>query len=118
MTSSIEPIVDVTATAVEVNDETITVELSDGRTIIVPTAWLPRLVHATPEERAHYNILHDGIEWPDVEADASIRGLLLGHKSGENPESLKFWLENRKQGKRVTVMDWLASRKQSKTRTN
>src|SRR2546423_1561485 len=49
----------------------------------------------------------EGIVWPDVEADFSIRALLLGHKSGESPECFKFWLDNRRRGRKVTVEQWL-----------
>jgi len=100
----------VKATSVEVTDETITVHLEDGRSISVPTQWYPRLAHATPAERANYEIDSVGVVWPDVEADFSIRGLLLGRKSGESPASLKFWLDARKKGRKVTFEDFLTSR--------
>jgi hypothetical protein len=119
MSSSLaEEKLDARATDVKVTDETISVDLEDGRTIIVPTAWIPRLRFATEAERKNYKLSPWGIEWPDVEADVSIRGLLLGNKSGENPESFKYWLDNRKKGKRVSVMDWLAARKRSKATTS
>src|SRR6266498_2815146 len=95
------------ATSVRVTDETIAVEIEDGRTISVPTAWFPRLLHATAKERANYEIDSVGVIWPDVEADFSIRGILLGRKSGESPECFKFWLDNRKKGRKVTVEQWL-----------
>jgi hypothetical protein len=97
----------VQATSVRVTDDTITVDLEDGRTISVPTAWYPRLLHATADERARYEIDSVGVMWPDVEADFSIRGILLGRKSGESPECFKFWLDNRKKGRKVTVEEWL-----------
>jgi hypothetical protein len=99
------------AIAAAVTDETITVTLADGRTVSMPTIWYPRLKHATRIERANFEISDIGISWPDVEADFSIRGMLLGHPSGENPQCFKYWLDNRKQGRRVTVMEWLATRK-------
>lgn len=117
MTSS--PMTDspgVQAVKVQVTDIRITVDLEDGRTLIVPTDWLPRLKHATEAERNNVEIGPWGIEWPDVEADASIRGLLAGQRSHENPACFNYWLENRQQGKRVTVMDWLALRRQEKVR--
>lgn len=104
----------VQAVGVQVTDATITVNLEDGRTLIFPTDWLPRLKYATEEERQNVEIGLWGIAWPDVEADASIRGLLAGQKSAENPACFEFWLENRKQGKRVTVIDWLAKRRNEK----
>ena len=104
----------VKALSARVTDATITVELEDGRTISVPTAWYPRLLHATAKERANYEIGEVGIIWPDVEADFSIRGLLLGRKSGESPDCFRFWLDNRKKGKKVTVEQYLAQRRQER----
>ncbi len=54
---------------VEVTDDTITAYLVDGRTISVPLAWSWRLSEATPEQRAHYEIIGDGegIRWPDID---------------------------------------------------
>src|SRR5436309_4103924 len=92
----------VRAASVAVTDLRITVDLVDGRRISVPTAWYPRLLHATPEERANYEVDGYGVAWPEVEADFSIRGLLLGNRSGENPACFRFWLANRKRGRRVT----------------
>ena len=112
--STVEAELDVRATGVVVTDETITVDLEDGRTVSVPTGWYPRLQHATPEERANYEIRPFGIEWPDVEADFSIKGLLLGRKSGESPACFNYWLDNRRQGKRVTVAQWLDLRRAKK----
>ena len=114
ISSTMQRDLDVRATAVRVTDDTVDVDFEDGRTISVPIVWFPRLVYATKEERDNINIMPDGIQWPDVEADVSIKGLLLGWKSGENPDCFKYWLDNRKQGKRVTVMEWLALHKQER----
>jgi hypothetical protein len=100
----------VKAKSVRVTDLTITVELKDGRRISFPTAWYPRLLHATARERANYEIDSVGVSWPDVEADFSIRGILLGRKSGESPRSFRFWLENRKKGRNVSVEDFMRRR--------
>jgi hypothetical protein len=56
------------------------VDLRDGRTISVPLAWYPRLLAATPRERAHWQIAGAGygIHWPDVDEDLSTEGLLRG----------------------------------------
>jgi len=96
-----------TAKSVHVTDDSIVVEFKDGRSISVPTKWYPRLLHATARERADYEIDGYGVTWPRIEADFSIRGILLGNKSGESPASLKFWLDHRKKGKQVTVEDYL-----------
>lgn len=65
---------------VEVTEEVITAHLADGRTISVPLAWSWRLSDATPEQRAHYEIIGDGqgIHWPEVDEDISVRGMLDG----------------------------------------
>lgn len=114
--STVDSDLEVRATGAIVTDETIAVELEDGRVLSVPTAWYPRLLHATPEERAKFEIGAFGIEWPDIEADFSFRGLLLGHKSGESPECFQFWLENRRKGLRVTVAEWFEQRRKGKPR--
>ncbi len=77
MPSLVDELQQVATTSVSVTDETIAVELDDGRTIVIPTAWYPRLVHATPKDRANYEIGAVGIMWPDVEANFSISGILL-----------------------------------------
>jgi hypothetical protein len=102
------------AKSVRVTDRTITVQLSDGRTVSVPTSWYPRLLHATAKERANYEIDSVGVSWPDVEADFSIRGILLGRKSGESREGFNFWLNARRKGKKVTVEEYLERRRKSK----
>jgi hypothetical protein len=93
----------VEATSVDVTDDTLTVELEDGRTIAVPLVWYPRLVHGTARERKNVEIGAFGLHWPDLDEDISIRGLLVGNKSGESPQSLQRWLEHRARGKRVPV---------------
>lgn len=58
----------------------IVVDLMDGRTIAVPLAYYPRLFHATPEQRTHWEIAGAGygIHWPDIDEDLSVEGLLRG----------------------------------------
>jgi hypothetical protein len=83
---------------VKVTDDTLSVDLGDGRTISVPLAWFPRLVHATPEERNNWRLIGkgEGIHWEDdIDEDISIEGLLAGHASGESQASFKKWLEKR-----------------------
>ena len=65
---------------VRVTDDAISVDLFDGRTITVPLAWYPRLLHATSEQRANWRIAGAGygIHWPDIDEDLSTRGLLRG----------------------------------------
>ncbi|HYH86674.1 MAG TPA: DUF2442 domain-containing protein [Pyrinomonadaceae bacterium] len=82
---------------VSVTDDTLAVDLSDGRTISVPLAWFPRLLHGTPEERNNWRFIGDkeGIHWPDLDEDISVENLLAGKPSGESQSSFKRWLEKR-----------------------
>jgi hypothetical protein len=84
--------------SVKVSDERLTVDLVDGRTIMVPLGWFPRLWHGTAQERNHFEIFGDGayIHWPDLDEDLTVAGLLAGQRSGESPQSLKKWVESRK----------------------
>ena len=85
------------AQQVTVDNESLAVDLVDGRTLVVPLVWFPRLWHGTPSERGHFEIFGDGafIHWPDLDEDLSVAGLLSGRRSGESPRSLKKWLEAR-----------------------
>jgi uncharacterized protein DUF2442 len=73
------------------------VDLGDGRSILVPTAWFPRQIHATPEEKRNWRLIGkgEGIHWEDLDEDISIEGLLEGRPSGESQISFKKWLEKR-----------------------
>ena len=86
MTSSLTEIAVPAATNVVVTDDTLTVDLSDGRTISVPLAWYPRLAHGTPEERATWRLIGrgEGIHWPQLDEDISVEGLIAGKPSGES----------------------------------
>jgi len=85
------------AKKVTVTNDTLSVDLSDGRTISVPIAWYPRLAHAKPEERENWRLIGGGhgIHWEDIDEDISVEGLLAGKPSGESQQSLKKWLEAR-----------------------
>ena len=85
------------ATNVTVTDESLSVDLADGRTIVVPLVWFPRLVHGTPKERNVWRLIAGGrgIHWPELDEDISVTNLLAGHPSGESQESLKKWLAKR-----------------------
>lgn len=67
-------------TSVEVSEDSITAQLADGRTISVPLAWSWRLSEASPEQRKNFEIIGggEGIHWPDVDEDISVRGMLHG----------------------------------------
>ena len=85
------------ARAVNVTDDALVVDLSDGRTVSVPLAWFPRLLHGTPEERSKWRLISDGegIHWPDLDEDISVENLVFGKPSGESQKSFKKWLEKR-----------------------
>lgn len=56
------------------------VRLADGREVVTPLWWYPRLLHATPEQRAVVELMLDGVHWPQVDEDLSVRGMLRGWK--------------------------------------
>jgi hypothetical protein len=76
---------------VRCDDETISVDLMDGRTITVPLAWYPRLLHATPEQRANWRMAGAGfgIHWPDIDEDLSTEGLLRGAPAPRVPATTR-----------------------------
>ncbi|WP_448601751.1 DUF2442 domain-containing protein [Thermoleptolyngbya sp.] len=89
LTLEIEPL----AAQVNVTDEKLIVDLADGRSLIVPLSWYPRLLHASPEERQNWQLLGDGyaIEWTDLDEHIGIEGLLAGRQSGESQQSFERW---------------------------
>ena len=86
------------AECVTVTDDTLSVELSDGRALTAPLPWFPRLTHATPDERANWRLIGrgEGIHWEALDEDISIAGLLTGRSSGESQASFTTWLERRR----------------------
>lgn len=80
-----------------ITEDTLTADLMDGRTISVPLAWYPRLVHGTPDERANWRLIGGGhgIHWPALDEDISVANLLLGQPSAESQQSLQHWLDKR-----------------------
>lgn len=72
MSASPEPV------AVRFDDAQMWVELEDGRTLGIPLAWFPRLLHATPKQREAFFLSPDGIHWEELDEDISIAGLLAG----------------------------------------
>ena len=106
MTSTIEVRVP-EAKEVTVTEDTLGADLSDGRTISVPLAWYPRLVHATREERDNWELIGEGqgIRWPDLDEDLSVEGLIAGRPSGESQRSFKRWLEAKRAGHNVALYD-------------
>ena len=85
--------------SVTVNDDTLSVDLEDGRTVSVPIGWYPRLTYGTPAKRVNFQISGAGygIHWPDLDEDIGVEGLLLGYRSTESSASFQRWLQRRKQ---------------------
>jgi len=102
MNSSAVETLEARARKVTVAEDALTADLVDGRTIIVPLLWYPRLWHGTPEERNNFEIFGDGayIHWPDLDEDLAVAGLLAGRRSGESAQSLKEWLDARQAKKK------------------
>ena len=84
---------------VAVTDDTLSVDLEDGRTVSVPIGWYPRLAHGTDTERSNFEISAAGygVHWPDLDEDIGVEGLLLGKRSSESPSSFERWLGRRKE---------------------
>ena len=82
---------------VEVTDDTLSIDLEDGRSVSVPIGWYPRLANGTPAERANLQISGAGygVHWPDLDEDIGVEGLLLGKHSSESPSSFERWLQRR-----------------------
>jgi hypothetical protein len=82
---------------VKISNDSLNVDLSDGRTISVPLEWFPRLVHATPAERKNWRLVGrgHGIHWEGVDEDISVEGLLAGKPLSESQSSFKKWLSQR-----------------------
>jgi hypothetical protein len=90
-----------TAVSVDITEDNLIVDLADGRRMIVPLAWYPRLMYATPAERKNFQLLGDGyaIEFPDLDEHIGVEGLLAGRQSGESQKSLEAWLNARRERK-------------------
>jgi len=97
MTSSPIDLSRVRAKDVRFGEDTLIVELVDGRILTVPIQWYPRLAHGSPVERANWHLIGPGlgVHWPDLDENLSVEDLLVGRRSGESRESLKRWLEAR-----------------------
>jgi hypothetical protein len=68
----------VSATRVRFDDDSMWVELSDGRTLGVPLAWFPRLLRCTPAQLEGVRISGRGLHWDAIDEDVSIAALLAG----------------------------------------
>lgn len=84
-------------------EDSLVVELEDGRTISAPIGWFPRLMHGTQSEREHLIILPTGIHWPDLDEDISVKTLLLGPGIMESSTSHATWERIKDKNKQVVV---------------
>ena len=94
---------DAFAVSVHFSEDSLTVQLDDGRTLSVPLTWYPRLLDGTVAERETYELIGDGegIHWPALDEDISVEGLLAGRRSAESAASLAKWLAKRKAGSKA-----------------
>jgi hypothetical protein len=85
------------AVDVFVSEDTLSVDLRDGRSLSVPLAWYPRLASGSPKERGNWRLIGQGsgIHWEELDEDISLIGLLEGKPSGESLNSFQRWLANR-----------------------
>lgn len=74
--------------SVRFDDNSMWVELSDGRTLGIPLAWFPRLLHAKPEQRQKYELSVSGIHWDELDEDIAVAGLLAGR--GDSTRATKI----------------------------
>jgi len=103
MISSVdEKNVDVRARRVKVTDLRIAIDFEDGRSITVPTKWYPRLLHATPAERAKVEIWDDGISGRS-ERRCELSSLFAGRRSGESTKSFRRWLRFHDRGEQEPI---------------
>ena len=89
---------------VTVTEDSLMVDLVDGRTVSVPLAWYPRLLHGQTQERNNWCLIGqgEGIHWPDLDEDISTENILFGQPSGESQRSLTRWLQTRSGPRQVS----------------
>ena len=78
----------ISARSLRFDENSMWVDLSDGRVIAVPLAWFPRLLHATTNQRAQFEISANGLHWEALDEDISIAGLLAGFGDQTKPASM------------------------------
>jgi hypothetical protein len=84
--------------SLDFEESTLTLDLSDGRTIQLPLEWYPRLLHAPENERNNWRLIGngEGIHWETLDEDISLLDIIFGRPSGESKSSLQKWLDTRK----------------------
>jgi len=85
--------------AAQVDVDYITLELDDGRIIMTPTAWFPRLVCASDADRQDFEVLTGrGIAWFRLGEDLTVDQVLRGQGSYESEASFKQWQQQYTRG--------------------
>ena len=84
-------------TDISISEDTLSVDLLDGRSVSIPLEWYPRLLHASSNERENYRFTGngEGIHWPDLDEDISGEAIVFGIRSQETTKSLRSWLDRR-----------------------
>jgi len=82
---------------VRVTEDTLSMDLDDGRTISVPIGWYPRLAAGSPQEQSQFVVSSAGyaVHWPELDEDIGVEGLLFGKRSTESAASFERWLSQR-----------------------
>ena len=102
MTTSV-PELDVPAVqSVSIGKHRLIFQLADGRAVIAPLEWFPRLVSGTVRERRNWELIGAGfgVHWPDLDEDISVENMIRGRRSQESPRSFQNWLEQRPKRRR------------------
>ena len=83
---------------VRFSDDSLIVDLMDGRAISVPLAWYPRLFHATAKQRLDWQIAGGGygIHWPEIDEDLNTEGLLRGSPAPRGSHTFKGPIKSRR----------------------
>ena len=110
MSISIDKRDEVLATNLHFTDKSLIVDLADGRSVVVPLNWYPRLVHATKQERENWEMLLDGegFNWPDLDEDLSVDAFVQGRPSAESERSFQRWLKAKQEGRGLTIPELVA----------
>lgn len=77
----------ISAKSLRFDEDSMWVDLVDGRTLGIPLAWFPRLLHASPAQRLNYEISAEGLHWDELDEDISVAGLLAGRADQTHPRS-------------------------------
>jgi hypothetical protein len=90
---------EILVTDVRATKDTLEVDFDDGRSVSLPIAWFPRLLHGTLKERNTWQLNGGGygIHWPLLDEDLSAASLLAGRRSGESTQSFQRWLKARRE---------------------